>query len=55
MIMKAFTLESGGKGFVITGISGLARAVALRVGLQGRKRSGSRPLGLRPETAVVGH
>jgi hypothetical protein len=45
MIPKAFTRESGGKVFVITGICGLAGAAALRVVLQVRKRSGKRVLG----------
>jgi hypothetical protein len=44
MISKAFTPESGGKVFVITGICGLAGAAALRVGLRVRKRSGKRVL-----------
>jgi hypothetical protein len=51
MIAKAFTPESGGKGFVITWISGLAVTAALRVGFQGWKRSGRRP----PEAAAVEH
>jgi hypothetical protein len=38
---------------VITGICGLAGASALRVGLQGRKRSGRRAPGLPPEAAVA--
>jgi hypothetical protein len=46
MIAKTFTRKKGGKVFVITRIYGLAGAAALRVGLQVRKRSGRRVLGL---------
>ena len=42
MITKTFTRKNRGKVFVITGISGLPDAAALRVGLWGRKRSGRR-------------
>ena len=55
MIMKALPCKETGQGFAITGICGLAGAVALPVGLPVRKTSEKRVLGLTPETAAVGH